>query len=353
VLERPRFHVLDGYRGIAAFAVLLFHIIPTGAAQLAQNGALAVDFFFMLSGFVLAAAYGDRLAGSLSVAGFMRIRLMRLYPLIVLGAVIGAACFAPLYDHRTVAAWFLTGLLLLPSPIGAADGGQLIAINPVSWSLMWELVANLAYAWLMPRLSNRMLALIVAISLAALIGVSVTQGTLDLGSQWSAGWGGAPRVSFAFFAGVGLYRMWRAGVRPHIVSPLAGACILWLTFLAPHASPVTPLLDLAAVAVCFPLIILNGASGQAGRWAPWCAVAATISYPLYILQGGLDPYLNIATARTGLTGWPETLVGLAIAAGYCGFAALAARFYDEPIQRALRSLGSRQRNGSRVQRLAR
>lgn len=350
--ERQRFQVLDGYRGIAAFAVLLFHIIPTGAAQLAQNGSLAVDFFFMLSGFVLAAAYEDRLAGSLSVAGFMRIRLARLYPLVLLGAAIGAVCFAPIYDRKTLAALLLTGLFLVPSPMGAADGRQLIGINPVSWSLMWEFIVNLAYAALRPWLSNRVLALIVAVSLAALVGVAATQGTIDQGSHWSGGWVGAPRVSFAFFAGVGLYRMWRAGLRPRFLSPLAGACVLWLTFLAPNASPMTPILDLAAVALCFPLIILSGASGQAGSWARWCAIAAAASYPLYILQGGLDPYLNLVTVRLGMTAWPATLVCVAVAAAYCLFAVLVARFFDEPIQRVLRGLGSARRSGSPAPRLA-
>jgi peptidoglycan/LPS O-acetylase OafA/YrhL len=85
-----RFALLDELRGIAALAVCLFHIgTRATGVQLFPNGYLAVDFFFMLSGFVLAEAY-QRLGrtgagGGMDWAGFARRRLVRMAPVAVLG----------------------------------------------------------------------------------------------------------------------------------------------------------------------------------------------------------------------------------------------------------------------------
>jgi len=77
-----RYEALDGLRGVAAVAVMLYHIGGwTGRPWLAAHGYLAVDFFFCLSGFVLAHAYGRREIGWL---GYMRARLIRLWPLIAI-----------------------------------------------------------------------------------------------------------------------------------------------------------------------------------------------------------------------------------------------------------------------------
>ena len=89
---KRHFEVLDGLRGTAAFAVVLFHIFewlfPRYADNPLRHAYLAVDFFFMLSGFVIGYAYDDRWP-KMKIGEFLRTRLIRLHPLVLLGVAIG------------------------------------------------------------------------------------------------------------------------------------------------------------------------------------------------------------------------------------------------------------------------
>lgn len=79
-----RFIALDSLRGIAALGVAVHHIMATsGPASWALfvNGGLFVDFFFVLSGFVIAGVYGERLARGFSLAAYALLRLGRVWPL--------------------------------------------------------------------------------------------------------------------------------------------------------------------------------------------------------------------------------------------------------------------------------
>ncbi|HEX7694251.1 MAG TPA: acyltransferase family protein, partial [Sphingomonas sp.] len=89
-MEKRRFVVLDGMRGLAALSVVALHTAQYFPSQTGPARAyLAVDFFFMLSGFVMAHAYGDKLRAGLTIKGFAEIRLARLYPMIFLGVTLG------------------------------------------------------------------------------------------------------------------------------------------------------------------------------------------------------------------------------------------------------------------------
>ena len=62
--SKPRFEVLDGLRGVAAIIVVIFHLFEVFSEspidQIINHGYLAVDFFYVLSGFVIGYAYDDR-----------------------------------------------------------------------------------------------------------------------------------------------------------------------------------------------------------------------------------------------------------------------------------------------------
>lgn len=101
--SKPHYALLDGLRGVAAMLVVWYHVFE--GFQFAGNkpvidfinhGYLAVDFFFMLSGFVIGYAYDNRWGKSLTMGGFFHRRLIRLHPMVMLGALIGAISF-PLY----------------------------------------------------------------------------------------------------------------------------------------------------------------------------------------------------------------------------------------------------------------
>jgi len=94
--EKPHYQILDGLRGVAAIIVVFFHLAePLAASRLVNvvnHGYLAVDFFFLLSGFVIGYAYDDRW-GKITFGGFLRRRFERLQPLVVLGMTLGAIGF--------------------------------------------------------------------------------------------------------------------------------------------------------------------------------------------------------------------------------------------------------------------
>ena len=94
---KPHYDILDGLRGIAALTVVWFHIFEAFATshldQRINHGYLAVDFFFILSGFVIGYAYDDRWK-KMTVTEFLKRRLIRLHPMVVIGAVIGGGAGA-------------------------------------------------------------------------------------------------------------------------------------------------------------------------------------------------------------------------------------------------------------------
>jgi peptidoglycan/LPS O-acetylase OafA/YrhL len=276
-----RFAVMDGLRGVAAMAVVLCHSWPDGGPV--QNGPLAVDFFFLLSGFVIAHAYEDELRAGL-IRAFLVRRLIRLLPLVWLGA--GGGFLVALIHTLThsgapaalpaVVSSGLLSLCLIPY-LGPGLGEDTFSFNPPLWSLSFELAANLVYAVLARRLSSGVLVGIVATGLA----VTVWGGGLGGGAKATLGLG-VPRVACGFFGGVLLHRLHRAGRLPQLsgrfsvlsLALLSAVCCPWVirgwTFLA--------------VYILFALIIAGAVGARPGRLARFYLTLGVISYPLYALH---------------------------------------------------------------------
>lgn len=90
--SKPRYEILDGLRGVAAMIVVAFHLIETyfegqPVIQPLNHGYLAVDFFYMLSGFVIGYAYDDRW-GRMTTGLFFKRRLVRLHPMLMFGTLL-------------------------------------------------------------------------------------------------------------------------------------------------------------------------------------------------------------------------------------------------------------------------
>lgn len=335
--EHHRFDALDGLRGIAAFAVLLMHIAGSGTPNIVPHAALAVDFFFGMSGFVIASAYEARLRSGMTIRAFLVLRLIRLYPLILLGALLGTVGFYHLYSLQMLSALLVTGLFLLPTPYGVLSEDQTaIAINPPSWSLLWELLANVLHAMIAPRLSNKLL---MALLLAAVLGIawsSYISDGLDIGGFWRNSWGGMPRVIFSYFGGVALFRLWEAGKLRDFRVPLPAIVImLWLTMMVPMLNGWTWLYDTSMVVVVYPMLLASGANAVPGRLSTLCALSGALSYPTYILQGGFVPHLRGLPSHLHLTGIGALATSFLLAALFVGFAWALLKVYDEPVRRWL------------------
>ncbi|MGC1301571.1 MAG: acyltransferase [Caulobacteraceae bacterium] len=335
------FHTLDGMRGIAAVAVLLRHI-PLTARWSIPGSYLAVDLFFALSGFVLAYSNHHRLVSASAGRWFMLQRLVRLYPLYILGTLL---CLALRPDLGLGAAVPLA-LVFLPGPsaAGKANLGALYPYNPPAWSLLYELIANLAYAFLARLLSMRVLIAILVVSGVVLVGECFHRGSLDLGSDYATKAGGVIRVTFSFFAGVMVFRLWKAGWRVPKLPALLVALAPVALFLVPGSRR---LVDPVEVIAIFPLLILAGASNDpAGATSRRLLVfSGEISYPLYVLQaalllagGRLAPWALGEGA--GRTATPAVLAFILVAIAVSW---LAYRFYDAPVRGYLRDLLKRKR----------
>lgn len=338
-MRTARFAGLDGLRGLAALCVMLFHYrLFFSSSGLLHHAYLAVDFFFMLSGFVIAHAYEDRMVGGFSWLKFMRLRLIRLMPLIVMGVLAGAAYFG-VREHfepgRATPAYIMLawvfGVLLLPMSL--ISGEDAYPLDGPTWSLFFELLANAVWAVIGFRLSNRMLVstlLFAVIALGALASLDRWHG---IGGEFPMD--GFARAGFSFFMGTALYR-WRTHGRLRWVpslSPLPAGALLLVTFLPPEQWPQT--YNLAVTALVYPLLIISSAKHQTGgRTARLCALAGWLSYPLYILH---EPVLAWATGTLKMLHLFDsgTWTGYAYATLSILAAAAAGYFYDDPIRRWL------------------
>ena len=286
----PRFETLDLMRGIAALSVLLLHCSPP-FVSLAAHGHLAVDLFFALSGFVVASAYTPKLLSTMTFKEFMQVRLKRLYPLIVLGALIGFAGYFRAYSLKDLMLLLLFGLLLLPSPFASAEeGSSAMGINPPSWSLFWELAINALFARWAVRWSLRLLTLILVVSGIGLCVQALHYGQLSQGFTWSNWWGGAVRVTFSFTLGVVLYR-----IRPVLTWRLPVPLIAFVTLavlVMPLLGRWNGLYDILCVVVLFPILLVAGINSHAPRLTRLSLILGEASYPAYILQGGIYPHFK-------------------------------------------------------------
>jgi peptidoglycan/LPS O-acetylase OafA/YrhL len=336
--DKRTFATLDGLRGVAALFVAMRHTVFFHGLNI-HGGYLAVDLFFVLSGFVIAHAYEQRLAQGLSAGRFLAMRYLRLWPVYALGAVIGLIAAAnhalPSHDNMSlhdVARTAPFALAMLPGP---HIKPMLYPVNSVAWSLALELLINLVYAFTWRWLRDgRVLAGILAISALALIAACLSFGKLDIGFQWTDAVGGLPLVAFSFTAGLAVYRLYRAGVwRPRLPAwaPLALLIpLLWVKL----DEVVYPLVCVIAV---FPALVLACANTQPSlRAAPAFAWLGAVSFPLYALHKPAGELVALALHRA----WPGAdhlgpWIGVPYLAVLCLVCALVERHFDRPVRRTL------------------
>jgi peptidoglycan/LPS O-acetylase OafA/YrhL len=339
-----RFLLLDGLRGVAAFAVILDHVPGGWLGELIPGRYLAVDFFFVLSGFVLAHAYGRGLAAGGSAFDFMKARAIRLYPMYLLAlavalslAVLGAArgWIGPGWaDILTVAAF---GLFFLPAPVtGTFGNGELYPANAPAWSLFFELVANLVYALIARVLSWRVLLAVLGFSAVAVVFTLSRQGDVrGPGWMWAQLDAGLARVMFDFFAGVAIYRLRRIVKLPALPWWAAVAAFLVVIAAAPLGVWRT-VYDIAAALVLMPLLVML-ASGSVVKdaVAKACAISGLLSYGVYVMHVPLLGVIRTAAAVAGvqLGEGPVLVLAVAAAAGIAAWVANA--LYDKPLRRWL------------------
>ncbi|MDE6334178.1 MAG: acyltransferase [Muribaculaceae bacterium] len=364
--KRPRYELLDGLRGVAAVLVIWYHFFEAFATsptdQMMNHGYLAVDFFFVLSGFVLGYAYDSRWQqGIMTPQKFMLRRLIRLQPMVVLSVALGAVAYilqgsvrwdgTPVPVPMLITALIL-GLVLIPVlPGSAADvrgNGEMFPLNGPSWSLFFEYIGSILYAVILHRMSVRSLRAIVILSgigLACCV-IGNLSGAYHSGMGWSlAGWGfagGFLRLSFSFSAGLLVSRTFR----PRHIRGAFWICAAVMTAVmaCPYAGGDGPsiangIYDVVCTLLIFPALVYIGACGNTSDTFSTgiCRFLGEISYPVYIIH---YPVMYLfyawiwAHGYTFGTTWPVCAV---LFAGIILMAWSALRLYDIPVRRYLGS----------------
>lgn len=299
--KNHRFLLLDALRGIAALIVVVFHIPSPAKAAIASNGFLAVDFFFCLSGFVIAFSYEKRLAESLSLKDFTVARLIRLYPVYLLGAILGLIVIIPTYrvaSHTSLplSTWgaiFALALLLWPTRLSTVSSATNFPLNNPAWSLFYEMVANLVYALLIKvrAAGSIVMGCIAGLSFALLTSSVLHGGTLDLGNTRDTLGLGFARVAFSFAMGVLIFRLYRSTVHKGAEgsSPWIGPAIVTVGVVGILTSPFSAMSSgvfrLVAIGIFFPALVYFGAMARLPhRFARVSSALGELSYPLYLLH---------------------------------------------------------------------
>ena len=357
--SKPHYPILDGLRGVAAIIVVTFHLsepLATGHLDILVNhGYLAVDFFFLLSGFVIGYAYDDRWK-KMTVCNFLKRRVERLQPLVILGMTLGAIGFYftdstlwPLI--HTVPVWkmllvMLIGYTILPVPLSLDIRGweEMHPLNSVGWSLFFEYIANILYAVWIRKFSKTALSILVIIAAVALAQLAITNG--DVSGGWTLNLEqvriGFTRTMYPFFAGLLLSRIAKPTriKNAFLWCSLLVAVVLYMPRIggAEHLW-MNGLYESVCIIVVFPLIVYLGASGviHSKKEKAVCKFLGDISYPLYLVHYPLV-YFYVAwiSNNKGITiaqAWPYAFILLVAA---IGLAYASLKWYDEPVRKWLR-----------------
>lgn len=341
---KPHYEVLDGLRGIAAIAVVIFHCYEILTPDLTQNpiahGFLAVDFFFCLSGFVIGYAYDDRIH-TIGLKRFFINRLIRLQPLVILGTILGLIGWfadpflsaSPLKEFGTakVLFAFVCSVLLLPCPV-LGRYGNVFPLNAPAWSLSMEYFINLVYGFVLVRVGKRLLLFFLTIAAVSVAWVAWSRGNILGGWSDETFADGYARVAFSFIAGLVIYRF-NLRIKNNIHF-LFYAIALGALFLFPHFEG-DWYVELLFVVLIFPLLVALGSGVAVGGWTyKLCSALGNLSYPLYMTHYWMIWILgSYAATNPGQKNLYLFSGGIFVLALILAWVVL--KFFDEPVRKWL------------------
>lgn len=368
--SKPHYELLDGLRGVAALMVVVYHIFEgfafaegvngegSGLITTLNHGHIAVDFFFILSGFVISYAYDDRWH-KMTLGDFFKRRLIRLHPMLVMGAIIGVVAFLAEGCQQwngsvTPIGWVVTALLLTIFMIPAVPragyevrgNGEMFPLNGPMWSLFFEYIGNIIYALIVRRFSTKMLVAFTAILgvLHVWIFVGDLSGYGSVGIGWTIDtinfWGGLVRMLFPFSIGMLLARTFK----PHKVKYAFWICcaMLILVFSMPYfasdtAVNINCLYEITCIAVVFPFIVWLGACGTSeGCMQKIPRLLGEISYPLYIVHYPIIYIFYKWLIENHRYTFGDTFgVSMLVVASSILLAYACLKLYDEPLRKWL------------------
>jgi peptidoglycan/LPS O-acetylase OafA/YrhL len=341
-----RYLFLDGLRGLGALAIIVEHVPSGFFANLVPGRHLGLPFFFVLSGFVMAHAYGQRLLNGMSMFDLFKVRFARLYPIYFAGFAIGLSVtvFHVFKGWNTgnltdISVTALFGLLMLPSPPVYRPG--LYPFNGPAWTLAFEMITNMIYGAIAPFLNGKLMAVILVVSA---VGVTWTMGAPDRPWQWSGFWNGFWMVNYGFFAGVLIYQFSNRKWIPQLPFWL-GVVAFFGTIGVPGDGAWRIWYDVFAILVIMPGIVACFARTKVtGTLAEACVTLGLVSYGMYVLHVPVWDVIQTLVVEAGIGPLPEWLNYVLVATVSFVAAYIMDGIYDRPFRRFLaRVLGTRKR----------
>ena len=345
-MTSSRFPTMDATRGVAAICVMVAHYAqPYPWAQLLPSADIAVDYFFCLSGFVIAHAYLDKLrSGATRIGTFVRIRLVRLLPMYFLGSAIGltstiwVSLALDLNSWIAIAVVGLSAIGLVPYFGSLAVRGSLeghanlvFPLNGPAWSLFFEVFVNIVYAQF--RITAPWIVVVVILSYAWLVASTYTFGG-PTGFYIQNFVGGFPRVIFSFYVGTLLHQLWLwKGVKHINLGPLFPCfCIVAIC-----AAPKGMISFLLMILFACPLIVwLSTTNPRSPALSKSFEFLGEISYPLYAIHFPAHTVAQFAFEQA--TGRNEAMpvpLLVCVAMLVIGASFFMSRIYDAPVRAAL------------------
>lgn len=348
-MNNRRYPFLDGIRGVAAILVLMRHTADFWGLKFYRT-YLAVDLFFILSGFVIAYAYDGKLeSGRMTFKGFVFTRLIRLYPVHMLSVLLCGITWitskyigphnADIFDVNQITLLLLFSLLFLPLHI--SGNTNLYPLNGPYWSLFFELITNFIYAVIRPFLNIKILSGIMVIFGALVAYSSVAHGNLDIGYSWGLQEivGGFSRAMFGIFLGVFLYR-YKEKLLLCLNRLLGGAISPWFAFIflaavlvSPSFRSFDPIIDIFLVLLVFPVMVLYLSDCASSRYENALLILGSASYPIYVLHLPTKEIVSIVNTKFVESIAP--LSGILLVVGLIFMAVFIEKIYDLPLRRWL------------------
>jgi peptidoglycan/LPS O-acetylase OafA/YrhL len=335
--ERLPYRTLDGIRGIAATIVMTRHLPGMFGQFTFPRCYLAVDLFFVLSGFVIANAYQARLESGMGLGAFMRVRFIRFYPFFALALLLGIVDVllemnlgsGRDWTSASLAIAIAAGMLMLPAP--GSPEGVLYPINGPCWSLGFELWVNALYGLIHRWLTTKVLLAIMAVSALGVLRYFAYFGSVNFGDSWDTLLSGAVRVCYSFFAGVLIWR-WRGARTTSTIGSVAIALIVGLLLISQvEAMP----FDLIVVMVGFPALVWLAARVEPGAAVvPVFINLGLASYGVYVIHTPIGHMIErLAKANGYVIPIPYPGIGFIIAITL--LVLWLDKHFDQPLRRWL------------------
>ena len=316
--SKQRYEILDGLRGVAAIIVIIFHFFElysfgNPAKQIVNHGYLAVDFFYVLSGFVIGYAYDDRW-DRMSYWDFYKRRLIRLHPMVIAGSLLGLCYYffgegatCPNIESVKPYYFFLTiimNIFMIPTPneMDIRGWGETNSFNGPNWTLSYEYLINILYSLVLRRLHTIIIGILCLLSSLLVLNLTLNFDIFNVMQDRESakytvigGWSltscelcvGFTRLFYPFFAGYLVYRLNFKIRIPYSFIICSLLLIFFLCFIRVGGDDypiLNGIYEAFVIIVIFPLIIMIGAGDNTKNEIiiKISKFIGELSYPIYI-----------------------------------------------------------------------